>query len=462
MDKVFLKKGFTLLELLIVIAIIAILAVIIFLVISPSELLKKSRDSQRMSDLATLKTALSFYKINTLTPNMAGGNNSGCRGTANDSNWQTSDYIYYSYPSDTSGALITDKNLDGVTFLTGGAHQVTNNNLSFVNGLGWLPVNFLNLSSGSPISNLPIDPVNSIVDLNNITSTDLVYRYTCLEQTLKYEINATLESQAYTVMDNKMAKDGGNNNNYYEVGTDLNIFDSEDSGCIADCINKNCGDDGCGGFCGNCSGNQLCSLGTCQEPAFVCGQNFTDSRDSQIYSTISINGQCWLAENMAYLPSVSPSNMGATNTPYYYVYGYQGVDTATAKLNSNYDTYGVLYNYLASLLACPASWHLPNDTEWTSLTNYVGGTAIAGSSLKASITNIVPWDGLNTFNFTILPSGRRHTTGSFFTLGTNSYFWSSTSGGVGTWTRGFASSVSSVSRAINPNDYGYPIRCIKD
>ena len=47
------KKGFTLIELLIVIAIIAILAVVVVLVLNPAELLRQSRDSQRLSDIST-------------------------------------------------------------------------------------------------------------------------------------------------------------------------------------------------------------------------------------------------------------------------------------------------------------------------------------------------------------------------------------------------------------------------
>jgi len=44
------KKGFTLLELLIVIGILAILSTTVVLVINPAELLKKARDSQRISE----------------------------------------------------------------------------------------------------------------------------------------------------------------------------------------------------------------------------------------------------------------------------------------------------------------------------------------------------------------------------------------------------------------------------
>jgi len=223
-------SGFTLLELLIVIAIIAILSVALVIVLNPSEALKKSRDSQRMSDLATLKTAIGIYTVNTPSPNMAGASNAGCKGTASDEAWTNSDFIYYSYPSETS---ITDTTLDGATFTTGGASQVSSANLGLNTGSGWLPINFSSISGGSPISSLPVDPVNTIADPAKPTSSDLVYRYICLEKNLTYEIDATLESEAYTITDNKMTKDGGNNDLYYEVGTNLGVFNEENSALVA-------------------------------------------------------------------------------------------------------------------------------------------------------------------------------------------------------------------------------------
>ena len=62
------KKGFTLLELLIVIAILAILASVTFVALNPAELLKKSRDAQRLADLAWVQTAINSYIANTSTP----------------------------------------------------------------------------------------------------------------------------------------------------------------------------------------------------------------------------------------------------------------------------------------------------------------------------------------------------------------------------------------------------------
>src|SRR6185295_4958783 len=62
------RKGFTLIELLVVIAIIAILSVVVILTLNPAELLKQARDSNRISDMATLKSAISLYLADVSTP----------------------------------------------------------------------------------------------------------------------------------------------------------------------------------------------------------------------------------------------------------------------------------------------------------------------------------------------------------------------------------------------------------
>jgi prepilin-type N-terminal cleavage/methylation domain-containing protein len=55
------RKAFTLIELLVVIAIIAILAVVVVLTLNPAELLRQSRDSNRLFDLATIINAINIY-----------------------------------------------------------------------------------------------------------------------------------------------------------------------------------------------------------------------------------------------------------------------------------------------------------------------------------------------------------------------------------------------------------------
>lgn len=216
------KKGFTLLELLIVIAIIAALSVILVIVLNPAETLKKSRDTQRMSDMASLKTAIGIYTTSKTPVYLAGASsNAGCRVNAA---WAAGDFIYYSYPNTSPGADITDTLFDGSIIASQpDAGQVSNANLSLTAGTGWLPVDLSSITGGSPISNLPIDPTNTVT-VAGVVSTDLVYRYACNIDSLTYEIDAQLESTAYTSDDDKRTKDGGNNNSYYEVGTNLSIL----------------------------------------------------------------------------------------------------------------------------------------------------------------------------------------------------------------------------------------------
>ncbi len=113
---------------------------------------------------------------------------------------------------------------------------------------------------------------------------------------------------------------------------------------------------------------------------------FTDSRDGHEYNWIKICNQVWMAENLTYLPSVSPSSAGSYTDPYYYVYGYQGNSVSEAKATSNYATYGVLYNWPATMAGasssstnpcgvqgvCPDGWHLPSDAEWIELEMHLG------------------------------------------------------------------------------------------
>ncbi len=212
--------GFTLLELLIVIAVIAVLSVALVIILNPTETLKKSRDAQRISDLSTIKTAMGIYLTSAATPTLGNSSsNATCKTTPSTAWGSAGAYkIWYSLAS---ASAITDTTLDASTSVTP-AFQVATPALA--SGSGWIPVNFDSLTGGSPISNLPVDPVNTIASLSAVVSTDLVYRYACSVTPLAFEIDAQLESTAYTSTDNKLTSDGGNSTAYYETGTNLSIL----------------------------------------------------------------------------------------------------------------------------------------------------------------------------------------------------------------------------------------------
>ena len=216
------NNGFTLLELLIVIAIIAILSVILVIVLNPSETLKKSRDAQRISDLSTMKTAIGLYLTSTAIPvldNVIASPNSTCKLLATTAN---STKVWYSQSSISSG--ITPA-YQADSSVTGGA--ISGSSPSLTSGLGWIPINFDGMTGGSPISNLPLDPTN-VVSLTapSINYASLVYRYGCAQSPLSYEIDATLESAAYSGLP---STDGGNTALLYETGTNLFVLGSNAS-----------------------------------------------------------------------------------------------------------------------------------------------------------------------------------------------------------------------------------------
>lgn len=205
-----LQKGFTLLELLIVITILAILTLVVVLFINPVEMLKKARDVQRMSDMAVLRTAIVLYLQDRSTNALT-----GCAATtpvpvATSSQW-------VSVPSDAAVGVKFGSSQYGSTTAT----YYTKNDST-----GWVRVNFASVASSSspPVAKLPIDPVNQSGATADSNDADTYYyRYACLTNNT-FELDATLESDAYTSDDIKAVKDGGNSDYRYEIGTNLNIL----------------------------------------------------------------------------------------------------------------------------------------------------------------------------------------------------------------------------------------------
>ena len=148
----FSRASFTLIELLITIGIISILSLLVILILNPQELLKQTRDNTRLSDLATINTALTLFQTDT------GGSGSMGNGST----------TYVSIPDASS----TCANL-GLPALPPGYSYACSSTSNYrnINGTGWIPVNFTQLSFTSPFGVLPVDPINT-------TSSGNYYTYT--------------------------------------------------------------------------------------------------------------------------------------------------------------------------------------------------------------------------------------------------------------------------------------------
>jgi uncharacterized protein (TIGR02145 family) len=109
--------------------------------------------------------------------------------------------------------------------------------------------------------------------------------------------------------------------------------------------------------------------------AFTCGDSLLDYRDNQIYPTVQIGGQCWLAKNLLYVSGgpgydegigiYSPDSTGS----FYSWPNAMQVDTSYNRihLNASGQYRGV----------CPYGWHIPTDAEWDSLETFVGDDSYA-------------------------------------------------------------------------------------
>ncbi|MFA5815748.1 MAG: fibrobacter succinogenes major paralogous domain-containing protein [Bacteroidales bacterium] len=191
--------------------------------------------------------------------------------------------------------------------------------------------------------------------------------------------------------------------------------------------------------------------------------SFTDSRDNHTYKWVKIGKQTWMADNLAYLPAVSPSSDGSDTSPYHYVYDYEGSSMSAAKATTNYATYGVLYNWPAALKACPSGWHLPSDDEWNVLIEYLGGEADAGKKMKSTSGWRENENGDNSSGFSALPGGHSLTIGVFDFLGDGAFFWSSSEYEAPyAWSQVLYYYVVSVNRAYDYRGRGFSVRCLKD
>ena len=119
--------------------------------------------------------------------------------------------------------------------------------------------------------------------------------------------------------------------------------------------------------------------------------SLTDSRDGQVYRTVKIGSQVWMAENLNYRGS----------DVHYTCYDDQP---------ENCEISSVLYSFFDFKNLCPNGWHLPSRAEWETLFEAVGGKSVAGRMLRSQGGWPTIYKGDDPFGFSALPAGVRHYT----------------------------------------------------
>ena len=140
------------------------------------------------------------------------------------------------------------------------------------------------------------------------------------------------------------------------------------------------------------------------------GAPLLDARDDQTYSTVIINSQIWMAENLNYVVDGSKCYEDS---------------------NSNCAQYGRLYDWETARNACPTGWHLPNEKEWTKLAVATGNGGYEAAKKLKSTSGWNNSNGTDDYGFSALPGGIFGASWpgsnfSFLDIGNGGYWWSAT------------------------------------
>jgi uncharacterized protein (TIGR02145 family) len=207
--------------------------------------------------------------------------------------------------------------------------------------------------------------------------------------------------------------------------------------------------------------------------------------DGNSYKIVTIGRQIWMAENLKTIKYLNgdtiektiPATLDVSNesTPRYQ-WAYGGEESYVA-------TYGRLYTWYAATDCrniCPAGWHVPTDTEWTALTDYLINNGYGSKALKSEIAKSMAgtsgWksnsiDGNvgndqmrnNSTGFTALATGYRYGNGSYNGIESYSYWWTATeTDSTNAWYRCLSDQRNDVYRDNSNKKNGISVRCLKD
>lgn len=190
-----------------------------------------------------------------------------------------------------------------------------------------------------------------------------------------------------------------------------------------------------------------------------------DPRNNREYPIVKIGSRWWMAENLDFgeplMRDGSPTDNGIPE-----MFVFQDL-ISSRKLYGGLYMWGEAVSYSSLEKAhgiCPNGWHIPADAEWKSLETEIGINQDQLESISPErgdpAGNFLKVSGKSGFEaglFGFLPHTRL-----FSGFGSVTGFWSSTQGASGVWVRTIRINSGGIERSLQPNNYAYSIRCIKD
>lgn len=213
---------------------------------------------------------------------------------------------------------------------------------------------------------------------------------------------------------------------------------------------------------------------------------FTDSRDGQVYKTVQIGRQTWMAQNLNYDMDSSLCYNDYENQMFWVPLDYYN-EVNCAKYGCFYNEvsdctkYGRYYTWNDALVACPSGWHLPSDMEWFSLHDVImSSDDLFEHQIGESLMSISGWkrgNGTDVFGFSALPAGWMENYDESFSddgldvfwhfdrEGVGAYFWSAaspTESEHDDWAYLMGIGVHYADMSALPKDIRLSVRCLKD
>lgn len=207
------------------------------------------------------------------------------------------------------------------------------------------------------------------------------------------------------------------------------------------------------------------------------GSGVTDI-DGNNYNSVIIGTQEWMKENLNVSKYSDGTPIPQVTDPTQWENMTTGAWCYYNNNSTNGTTYGKLYNWYAvagihdtdpntpNKILAPTGWHVPTNTEWTILTEFLGGQTISGGKMKSTGTTL--WQSPNTgatksSGFTGLPGGSRGSNGIFYSNGNNGVWWSLFSNeSIFNLSLNYITNAAIITHNFNSYKLGYSVRYIND